>query len=99
MQRVFVPRAQAEDFAGDLAKEAEGLIVGDPLDAATEVLTVEADRLEDVPELASQAGYDAIRHVLRRPGSSPLMVLAVENILADVYRSSLAASEEPGELA
>jgi purine-binding chemotaxis protein CheW len=79
--------------------EVDGLIVGLLVDAATDVLTVEAGRLEDVPELASQAGYDSVRHVLRRPGGSPIMVLAVENILAGVYRSALPRGQEMGEVA
>ena len=37
VQRVYVPRDRARDFAATLATKAETLIVGDPVDAATEV--------------------------------------------------------------
>jgi acyl-CoA reductase-like NAD-dependent aldehyde dehydrogenase len=37
VQRVFAPRAMAEDFAQRLARAAEKLSVGDPLDSKTEV--------------------------------------------------------------
>ena len=37
VQRVYVPRADAEDFAKKLAKRAEQLVVGAPEDSATDV--------------------------------------------------------------
>lgn len=76
--------------------EIDGLVLGLWVDAATDVLTLDAHRLEDVPELASQAGYDAIRHVVRREGESPVMVLSLEALVESVYRSALHASHEQG---
>jgi chemotaxis signal transduction protein len=66
------------------------------VDAATDVLTLDANRLEDVPDLATHAGYDAVRHVVRRSGDSPVMVLALENLVEDVYRSALRRSGAEG---
>ena len=45
--------------------------------------------LEDPPALATQAGYDAVRAVVRRDGESPVMVLSLDHILESVYRSGL----------
>jgi purine-binding chemotaxis protein CheW len=69
--------------------EHDGLMLGLMVEAATDVLSLEATVLEDVPELATQAGYDAVRAVVRRPDSPPVMVLSLENILENVYRSAL----------
>jgi len=67
----------------------DGLVLGLCVEDATDVLSVDASALEDVPELASQAGYEAVRHVVRRPDASPVMVLSLEHILAKVYQSAL----------
>jgi len=74
--------------------DCDGLVLGLVVASATDVLSVDASRLEDVPELASQAGYDAVRHVVRRPGAAPVMVLSLEHILESVYRSAISVSEE-----
>lgn len=76
--------------------EFDGLVMGLWVDAATDVLTLDAKRLEDVPDLATHAGYDAVRHVVRRTGESPVMVLALENLVEDVYRSALRGSGAEG---
>ena len=69
--------------------ELDGLVLGLWVDAATDVLTLDASRLEDVPELAAQSGYDAVRHVIRRKGETPVMVLGLEALIECVYRSAL----------
>ena len=69
--------------------DVDGLILGLCVEAATDVLSIDASALEDVPELALQAGYDAVRHVVRRPNEAPVMVLSLEHILENVYRSAL----------
>jgi len=69
--------------------DLDGLILGLLVDAATDVLSIESTRLEDVPELAAQAGYDVIRHVVRRTGEAPVMVLALETLVERVYRSAI----------
>jgi len=88
--------------AGMLARivvlETDGLVLGLQVDAATDVLTIDAARLEDVPELAAQAGYDAVRHVVRRAGESPVMVLSLETLIESVYRSALPSQADQGEL-
>jgi purine-binding chemotaxis protein CheW len=77
--------------------EFEGLVMGLWVDAATDVLTLDASRLEDVPDLASHAGYDVVRHVVRRAEESPVMVLSLEDLVEKVYRSALRASSAEGE--
>jgi hypothetical protein len=39
----------------------------------------------------SQAGYDAVRAVVRRRGAPPVLVLALEHVLESVYRSGIEA--------
>jgi purine-binding chemotaxis protein CheW len=75
--------------------DLDGLILGLLVDAATDVLSVESTRLEDVPDLASQAGYDVIRHVVRRSGEPPVMVLALETLVERVYRSAIPGMSAP----
>lgn len=79
-----------------LVLEIDGLVIGLWVDAATDVLTIDAARLEDVPPLATHAGYDAVRHVVRREGESPVMVLALETLVENVYRSALPARAAVG---
>ncbi len=74
--------------------EVDGLVLGLAVDAAIEVLAVDVASLEDPPALASQAGYDAARAVVRRTDASPVLVLSLEHVLESVYRSALAGSEE-----
>ncbi len=71
--------------------EADGLTVGLVVDAALDVLSVETAALDDPPALATQAGYDATRAVVRRGDESPILVLSLEHILESVYRSALSA--------
>ena len=75
--------------------DLDGLILGLLVDAATDVLAIESTRLEDVPDLASQAGYDVIRHVVRRSDEPPVMVLALETLVERVYRSAIPGMSGP----
>lgn len=72
----------------------DGLVLGLCVEAATDVLSLVATALEDVPTLASHAGYEAVRAVIRRPSDRPVMLLAIEHILECVYRSALASQGE-----
>lgn len=73
--------------------EIDGLTLGLVVDAAVDVLSVDVSALDDPPALATQAGYDATRAVVRRPDAPPILVLSLEHVLESVYRSAL----EPGE--
>jgi purine-binding chemotaxis protein CheW len=73
--------------------EVEGLILGLAVDAAIEVLPIDVTAMEDPPGLATQAGYDATRAVVRRPDADPILVLSLEHVLESIYRSSLPAKE------
>lgn len=73
--------------------EVEGLVLGLAVDAAVEVLPVSVAAMEDPPNLATQAGYDATRAVVRRPNAEPILVLSLEHVLESIYRSSLPAKE------
>ena len=74
--------------------ETNGLVVGLTVDSAVEVLQVDAARMEAPPTLATQAGYDAARAVVRRPDSEPIVVLSLEYLLESVYRSVLTTHED-----
>jgi len=73
--------------------EENGLVMGLAVDAALAVMTVDASALEDPPALATQAGYDAARAVVRRADAAPVLVLSLEHILESVYRSQASRSE------
>ena len=72
--------------------EIDGMTVGLRVAAAVDVLSVDAGAIESPPALATQAGYDAVRAVIRRPDAAPVMVLSLENLLERVYRSALEAT-------
>ena len=74
--------------------EVEGLVLGLIVDAAVEVLQVNVTAMEDPPSLATQAGYDATRAIVRRPNAEPILVLSLEHLLESIYRSSLPPKEE-----
>jgi purine-binding chemotaxis protein CheW len=71
--------------------EVDGMAIGLRVEAAVDVLSVAAASVEAPPALATQAGYDAVRAVIRRPEGSPVLVLSVEHLLEGVYRSARAA--------
>lgn len=83
--------APITDSSRIVVLDCDGMVLGLCVEAATDVLSLDAAALEDVPELASQAGYDAVRHVVRRPEAAPVVVLSLERLLEDVYRSALSA--------
>lgn len=78
--------------------EVDGLALGLWVDAATDVLTFDTEQMEDVPDLATQAGYEAVRHVVRRDDGPPVMVLAVEGLVENIYRSALPGVVAAGEV-
>ncbi len=67
--------------------ETDGLVVGWMVDSAVEVLQISADSMEAPPPLATHAGYEAARAVVRRPDSEPIVVLSLEHLIESVYRS------------
>ena len=74
--------------------EIDGLVVGLAVDAAVEVLQVDVAAMEDPPALATHAGYDAARAVVRRAEGGPIIVLSLESLLESIYRSALPAEED-----
>jgi purine-binding chemotaxis protein CheW len=91
--RVLDAAPVAKSASARIAIVAEGgLVMGLAVDAALEVFSVEAAGFEDPPALATQAGYDAVRAVVRRPNAAPVLLLSLEHILESVYRSALPAS-------
>lgn len=74
--------------------DCDGLLLGLGVDAATQVLSIDPALLEDVPDLAAQAGYNVVRAVVRQTDAAPIMVLSMEAILENVYRSALPTSGE-----
>jgi len=79
--------------------ESDGLVMGLAVDAALEVISVDAIALEDPPALATQAGYDAVRAVVRRKDDVPALVLSLEHILESVYRSALPGRDQQEDAA
>lgn len=73
--------------------EIDGLVVGFGVDSAIEVLQIDADSMEDPPALATHAGYDAARAIVRRAGAEPIVVLSLEHLLESIYRSALPERE------
>ena len=74
--------------------EADGLVVGLVVDAAVDVLHVEAEAVDDPPALVIQAGYGATRAVVRRADAAPILVLSLAHVLESVYRSATGCGEE-----
>ena len=84
---------QAGPQARIVVAEVDSLVVGLAVNAAIEVLSVDATAMEDPPALATQAGYGATRAVVRRTDADPIMVLSLEHLLESVYRSALPVQE------
>jgi purine-binding chemotaxis protein CheW len=74
--------------------QVEGLVLGMRVEAATQVVSVDAGQLEEPPALATQSGYDAVRAVLRRAGDGPILVLSMDHVLEAIYRSALPGTEK-----
>lgn len=75
--------------------EADELVLGLVVERAADVLSLEASRLEDPPSLATHAGYEAVRAVVRRPDDRPVLVLSLDHILESIYRSQIPALGDP----
>lgn len=75
--------------------EIDGLVLGLLVERAADVLSLDAGALEDPPSLATQAGYEAVRAVVRRPEEKPVLVLSLDHILESIYRSQLSAQVNP----
>jgi chemotaxis signal transduction protein len=54
-----------------------------------DVISVESRSVDRPPALATQAGYEAVRAVVRRADAPPVLVLSLEHLLESVYRSAL----------
>jgi purine-binding chemotaxis protein CheW len=74
--------------------EVDGMALGLRVEAAVDVLSVDAGSVEAPPALATQAGYDAVRAVIRRAEGAPVLVLSIEHVLEGVYRSARASGGE-----
>jgi purine-binding chemotaxis protein CheW len=72
--------------------EVDGMVFGLRVDAAVDVISVEATDVEEPPALATHAGYETVRAVVRRAGAAPVLVLSLEHLLESVYRSALPSS-------
>jgi len=73
--------------------EIDGLAIGLAVDAAVEILSVDAAALGDPPALAVQSGCEATRAIVRRPGASPLAILSLEHVVETLYRAALPGAE------
>jgi purine-binding chemotaxis protein CheW len=82
-------RTEATNQSRIVILDFDGMVLGLCVEAATDVLSLHPSAMGDIPDLASQAGYEAVRHVVRRPNSPPVMVLSLEHLLENVYRSAL----------
>lgn len=71
--------------------QLDDLVFGLRVGTDSEVLSLPASQVEAVPRLATQAGYELVRAVLRRPGADPVLVLSLEALLERVYRSAASA--------
>lgn len=90
-------RGSIDAQARIIVVEVDGLVFGIWVDAATDVLTLDTHHMEDVPDLAAHAGYDVVRHVVRRDGAAPIMVLAVDRLVETIFRSALPDAAAAGD--
>jgi len=90
-------RGDPDSDARIVILDYEDLALGLWVEAATEVLSLDASRLEAVPGLATGAGYDAVSSMVRRDGEAPVMVLSLDTLVECVYRSARSsdAAKEP----
>lgn len=68
--------------------EVDEMVFGLRVEAAVDVLSVGAATVDEPPRLATHAGYDAVRAVVRRSDAPPVLVLSLEHLLESVYRSA-----------
>ena len=88
------PRGEESSASRVAIVEVDEMVFGLCVDSATDVLAVTPDELRDPPPLVSQAGYETVKAVVHQSGSTPVLVLSLENILESVYRSGLPRSED-----
>jgi purine-binding chemotaxis protein CheW len=69
--------------------EVDGMVLSLRVDAAVDVISVEASDVDEPPALATHAGYDTVRAVVRRADAPPVLILSLEHLLESVYRSPL----------
>lgn len=81
-------RVKEDERARIAVVQIEGMVLGLRVEAATDVISVDANQLEAPPALATQSGYDAVRAVLRRDKDVPLLVLSMDHVLESIYRSA-----------
>ncbi len=84
---------KGSDQARIVLTEVDGMIIGFSVDAAIEVLSVPGAQLLDPPSLAIQSGYETTRGVVRREGEAPVLVVSLESLIENVYRSALQPME------
>jgi chemotaxis signal transduction protein len=68
--------------------QADDLVFGLRVPDTVDVISVSVGEVEEVPALAAQAGYEAVRAVVRRHEATPVLVLSLEALLERVYRSA-----------
>ena len=61
-----------------------GLALGLKVDAATDVMTLDAGELGAVPELATASRDEFVRSIVRRDGEPPIMVLSIEALVKNI---------------
>jgi chemotaxis signal transduction protein len=70
--------------------ECDGLVFGLRVGSAADIVTLSTAALEEPPALATHAGYDVVRAVVRRENAAPALVISVEHLLERIYRSARA---------
>ena len=79
---------EQSDQARIVLTEVDGMIVGFAVDAAIEVLSVDGSQMLDPPSLATHSGYATTRAVVRREGEVPILVVSLEHLIENVFRSA-----------
>ncbi len=92
--RALLDRPVVDDpLARVVVIECDGLVFGLRVGAFADVVTLSTAELEEPPALATNAGYEAMRAVLRREGAPPVLVISVEHLLERIYRSARSQEE------
>jgi purine-binding chemotaxis protein CheW len=74
--------------------EVDGLAIGLAVDAAVEILAVDAAALGDPPRLLLESGCEATQALVRRVGGPPIAVLSLEHLIGVLHRSALRPRQE-----
>lgn len=85
--RALEGRAVADQGTRIAVLEVDDMVFGLRVEAAVDVLSVSAATIDEPPTLATHAGYDAVRAVVRRHDAPPVLVLSLDHLLESVYRS------------